>query len=229
MGHGKGSYLSDKETVDKVYALLKEGDNDGVEAFFKGLGEDKVLVPTWINVQCDINNIHHDPLASSKLAIPGIEYCISNGYNKGAAMMLHNISAFFMPNFDEGVDPEHAKIAVEAARRQVPIRREIGEDGPLMWAMWDLGLAELAAGNVEEAIKALDDGELIAEKTDGKTDTAWCKIFSGKAKLVHKSELKDQGKQDMLDAGKIILEHGADWEKESVEQIWGSVKISLDN
>lgn len=226
MAHGKGSYLSDKETVDKVYGFIKSGDVDAAEAFFKGLGEDKVVVPTWINVQCDVNNIQHDPVASSELALPGIEYCISKGHNKGAAMMLHNISAFFMPNFDEGVAQEHAKLAVDAARRQVPLRREIGEDGPLMWSMWDLGLAELASGNADEAIKVLTEGEALAIKSDDKDGAAWCRIFIGKAKFVHKTELKDEGHQDMIQAGKVIFEVGADWEKQSVGQIWESVGIN---
>ena len=225
MSHGKGSYLSDKETVDEVYALLQSGDIDAVKAYFKGLGEDKVLVPKWIHVQCDINNICHDPMASQRLAQPGIEYCISKGHKVQAAMMLHNVSAFFMPEFDVNVDPEGAKIAVDAARRQLPISRELGDVGPLMWSMWDLGLAELVVGNADVAIKVLTEGEELAIKSNDSDGAAWCKIFIGKAKVLYKQDLKNEGLQDMTYAGKVILKVGADWEKKAVGQIWKVVGI----
>jgi len=223
--HKKVSYLSDKETVDKVYGLIKSGEIDAVVAYFKGLGEDKVLIPKWIHVQCDINNVCHDPMASSQMSLPGIEYCISKGYKVQAAMMLHNTSAFFMPDFDENVDPEGAKIALAAARKQLPIRRDLGDAGPLMWSMWDLGLAELVVGNADEAIKILSEGEALAFKSDDKDGAAWCKIFIGKAKFLHKTDLKDEWLQDMKDAGNVILEFGADWEKKAVSQIWKAVRI----
>ncbi|NQU05280.1 MAG: hypothetical protein HQ568_04240 [Calditrichaeota bacterium] len=95
MAHeGEGQYLSDKETVDNIYGFIQQGRLDSATAFLKGLGEDKVVITTWINVQCDINNVMKGAMASSQIGQVGVDYCLEKGHKLPAAMMLHNISSF---------------------------------------------------------------------------------------------------------------------------------------
>ena len=217
--HGEGEYLSSKETVDMLYNHVRNDNLDSAVAYLKGLGEDEVIVQTWMNVQCDINNIKHDPRASARIGQAGVQYCLEKDYKLPAAVMLHNITAFFMPNWDEDVDSEAVPIILDAARQQVPLRREIPQPGPLMWALWDLGMAELVAGNTAEAIKAFEEGEKIGNEQDDKDGAAWCRLFIGKAKIKYLPDLKSEGEKDMKDAASIILEFGQDWEKESIPGI----------
>ena len=177
-------------------------------------------------MQCESNNVKHDPNLSAAIARPGIDYVLGKGYKKPAAMFLHNIGAFFMPNFDEGVSTADAQVAVEAARQQVPLRKEIGDEGPLMWAYWDLGCAELAAGNFQESLEAFKEGEKLAGTQEG-TGGAWCRIFTGKIKIKYMPELKEQGVAEMLAAARELSENGADWEKESAEQILSTAGLKL--
>ncbi len=223
---GHEEYLSDKETVDKVYGYLQNDQTDSAAAYLKGLGEDKIVVNTWINVQCDINNVKGDPKASAELGRMGVDYCLEKGHKPPAAMMLHNIGAFLMPDFDEGVDTSAIPMVLDAARQQVPLRREIGQPIELMWALWDLGLAELAAGNAVEAINVLREGARIAMDDKDDNAAAWCSIFIGKAMVKHMPERKSEGRQKMHLAAKTIMTTGEDWEKEGVKQILESVGLS---
>ena len=220
---GHGSYLSDEETVNKIYDYLQQDQIDSATAYFKDLGDDKIVIQAWVNVQCDINNVRHDPKASARIGLAGVDYCLEKGYKLPAAMMLHNVSAFFTPDWDENVDPE---TILDAARRQVPIRREIPQPGPLTWALWDLGMAELIAGNAVEAIKSFEEGEKRALEQDDRDSAAWCRIFIGKAKVKHISDLKAEGEREMLDAAEVITEIGEDWEKEAIDGILKSVELT---
>ena len=222
---GQPSYLSSDETVERVYAHLNKGDLVAASEYLQGLGDDKQVVQTWINVQCDINNIKQNAHASAEIGLAGVDYCLERGYKIPAAIMLHNISAFFMPNFDEGVDPAYLPIILNAARRQVSLRREINQPEPLAWALWDLGLAELAASNAEAAIRALEEGEKIDNDNGDRDAAAWCRLFIGKTRSKLIPNDKTQGKQDMREAVKIIDEIGQDWEKEEVGKILESMGI----
>ena len=197
---GQSPYLSNQETVEKIYGYLQSGQIDSSKAYLIGLGDDKVVIQTWMNVQCDINNVKKDPKASAEIGQVGVDYSLEKGFKLPAAMMLHNISAFFMPDFDEGVDPENLPLIISAATQQLTLRREIPQPGPLMWSLWDLGIAELAAGNASDAIKTLEEGIKVADEQDDKDGAAWCRIFIGKAKVKYLPELIDEGKNDMQEA-----------------------------
>lgn len=224
---GEGKYLSVKETVEKVYSMVKENDIQAVDAYFKSLGEDKIVVNTWIQVQCDINNVKKDPEASAKVGNLGIAYCMLKNYRVPAAMMLHNVSAFFMPDWDENIDSNAIPTIVEAARKQVPLREEIGDNGPLIWAYWDLGMAELVAGNVVESSDAFEKGLVLADETNDPDSAAWCLLFLGKLKIKYLPEEKSEGQKDMLNAAKTIMDIGQEWEKESVGPILEVVGLKL--
>ena len=121
MAHeGEGNYLSDSATVSKIYGYLENNQLDSAIAHIKGLGDDQTVAQTWVNVQCDINNIKQDPKLSAEIGQAGVDFMLEKGFKGGAAMMLHNISAFFMPEWDENVDEDAIPIIVDAARRQIP-------------------------------------------------------------------------------------------------------------
>ncbi|MCF7810890.1 hypothetical protein K9N50_07865 [bacterium] len=221
----EGQYLSDKETVDNIYGFIQQGRLDSATAFLKGLGEDKVVITTWINVQCDINNVMKDPMASARIGQAGVDYSLEKGHKLPAAMMLHNISSFFMPNWDVGVDPLALPVILDAAKHQVQLRKEIPQPGPLMWAYWDLGMAELVNGNCEIAIERFNEGIKVAQEQGDKDGEAWCKIFVGKAKIICTPELIDEGQDEMREAATMINEVGQDWEKEEIVKILGSVGL----
>jgi hypothetical protein len=199
---------------------------DSATAHIKNLGDDQTIAQTWVNVQCDINNIKHDPKLSAMIGNAGVDFMLEKGFKIGAAMLLHNISAFFMPEFDENVDPSAIPTILDAARRQIPLRQEVGQPGPLMWAYWDLGLAELAAGNASDAIKALQEGVKIAQEQQDNNAAAWCRIFIGKAMVKYQPESKSEGESLMREAAQVIQESGQDWEKESFEGILQSAGLN---
>lgn len=226
--HGQSEYLTDQATVDTVYALLQTGDKDKVSEYFKSLGEDQIVVNTWIKAQCDINNIKGDPKLSEIVGRTGIEYCLEKKYAVPAAMMLHNISSFYMPDFDENIIPEALPVVLEVTEQEVELRRKIGEEGPLLWALWSQGLANLANDKADEAIRILEQSKQMAVKADDKDAAAWCDLFIGKAKIKHQPENVDEGKQQMLEAAEVLNEIGADWEKESLPGILGSVGLKIE-
>lgn len=225
MAQEENNYLSDAATVDEVYSLIKSSQVDSAADYLKGLGDDKVVIQAWIAVQCDINNIKKDPRASAELGWKGVKYSLEKGYKMPTAMMLHNISAFFMPSFDENVDPETVPMILDAARQQVPLRRDIGQPVPLLWALWDLGLAHLVSGNYTEAISALEEGVNIAGELDDREAEAWCRIFIGKCQYLHFPDLKAEGEKTMREAAAFLSESKEDWVRESSMQIMESVKL----
>jgi len=217
MAHeGENNYLGDPGMVRKVYDYLQQDQVDSATAYLKNLGDDNQVVQAWINVQCDINNVMKDASASARIGLAGADYCLEKGYKLPAAMILHNVSAFFMPDFDENVDSAHIPVILDAARRQVPLRRDIGQPGPLTWSLWDLGLAELVSDNGDAAIKALEEGEKIALENNDRDAAAWCRLFIGKTKVKLIPDKKTEGEQEMLEVAEVIDEVGQDWEKEAV-------------
>jgi hypothetical protein len=218
---GQGNYLSDSATVNTIYGYLEDNQLDSAVAHIKGLGDDQTVAQTWINVQCDINNIKQDPKLSAQIGNAGVDFMMEKGFKGGAAMLLHNISAFFMPEWDENVDAAAIPIIVDAARRQIPLRQERAEEqpGPLMWAYWDLGMAELVAGNAEGAITAFSEGVKVADKQGDANGAAWCNIFMGKTKVKLVPDQKADGETMMRDAAKVIMDTGQDWEKDSIPGI----------
>ena len=222
---GEGGYLSNKETIDKIYDWLQSNQLDSATAYLKSLGEDQAVAQTWVNVQCDINNIKHDPETSAEIGQAGVDFMMEKGFKIGAAIMLHNISAFFMPNFDENVDPEAIPTIISAARKQVPLRKKIGQPGPLMWSFWDLGVAELAAGDADKAIKALEEGVKVASEQNDNNGAAWCNIFVGKAMVKYLPDQESEGESIMRDAANVIMDTGQDWEKDAINGILQSVGL----
>jgi len=217
-------YLSDSLTVERVYALAQAGDGAAIDAFFTGRGEDNAVINAWVNVQRDVNNVKGDPRASALIGWRGVEFCVAKDYKLPAAMMLHNIVSFFMPNFDEGVSPADVPTILEAAQRQTILRRQIRKEGPLMWALWDEGLAHLSAGDAGQAVRFLEEGAELARKNADHDGEAWCNIFIGKTKAKYRPAEREEGLAMMQAAAAVIREVGEDWEKESVEGILGSVK-----
>lgn len=218
------NYLTNKSVVDTLTEILSNGTDENIIEFFLSKENPEQIVRTWVSAQCDVNNINHDPYGSARIGLQGIEYCLLKGYKKPAAMMMHNICAFFMPEFDENVDPKCHTMLLETARKQVELRREIEEQGPV-WALWTLGLAESVTGHHENALKHLSEGaDLALERNDANAE-AWCRLFIGKIKI--RSNLDSEtGKTEMLNASSIILNTGADWEKEEVSKILSSVSLS---
>ncbi|MBT3234235.1 MAG: hypothetical protein HN356_15665 [Calditrichaeota bacterium] len=227
-GHEHGQYLTDEAMVEKVYSYLASDKLDSAVAYLKGLGDDNIVVNKWVGVQCDINNVKKDPRLSAMIGQAGVDYCIGKDYKLPAAMMLHNISAFFLPKFDEGVLAEDIPTILEAAKQQVILRREIKQDDPLMWALWDEGVAQLAAGNAVDAIVQLEEGVSIAQQKKDKNGEAWCCIFIGKAKYKYTPSQKEEGRKEMLAAARVLMDGGEDWEKESAVEILESVGLKLD-
>lgn len=219
------AYLSNKETVDTIYSLLKSDELDDAVNLIRSQGDEKAIVQTWVNVQCDINNVMQDTEMSAVIGLAGAEYCLQNDHKMAAAMMLHNVAAFFMPDFDEGIDSSYIPVILEAARRQLPLRREIGQKGPLMWALWDLGVAELAAGDGVGAIPVFEEGIQIADEMGDRDGAAWCLIFLGKAKVKYIFGEEESGRKDMLTAARIIREIGEDWEKVAIVSILKSAGL----
>jgi hypothetical protein len=228
MAHeGQGNYLSDSATVNKIYGYLENKQLDSAIAHIKGLGDDQTVAQTWINVQCDINNIKQDPKLSAQIGNAGVDFMMEKGFKGGAAMMLHNISAFFMPEWDENVDSDAIPVIVDAARRQIPLRLEKAEEqpGPLMWAYWDLGMAELVAGNSDLSIMAFEEGVEIANQQEDANGAAWCNLFLGKTKVKLVPDQKSNGEAMMRDAAKVIMDTGQDWEKDSIPGILQSAGL----
>ena len=108
---------------------------------------------------------------------------------KEEAVLLHNIVAFLLPNFDIDVDREDALEAERAAEKAVPLRSFLNEPLPLCWAWWDLGCSRLAAKDNDGAIYAFGEGLSLSEKiTDRDSDNKelelhilWLKLFSLRA------------------------------------------------
>lgn len=221
--------LSDEATVETIYSLLKSGNAVGAVTHLKGLGDDRTVLKTWIGVQCDINNIKGDPDLSEMIARPGIEFALERGLKPQAAMMLHNISAFHMPNFDEGVTPTVIPGIVAAAAKQVELREQLDDKRSLGWAYWDYGMTLLAAGRPAEAVAALENATAVAEGLGDKDAAAWARLFIGKTNVRHVPARREEGLALMKSSAATIREVGQDWEKEEVVKILAGSELMNDD
>ncbi|MBM3328126.1 MAG: hypothetical protein FJY67_01455 [Calditrichaeota bacterium] len=228
MAHeGEGSLLGDSSLVTEAIALAKTGTDAQIVAFIESHSDSAGRAKFYVNAQCDVNNISHDPFASARIGELGVKYALRVGNKRAAAMMLHNIEAFFLPEFDENVDPKAKAILLDAARRQLPLRIELAESEPFIWAYWDLGMAEMISRNIVEAQAAFRAGAKLAEGKKDRNAEAWCNLFLGKIQVRHINKEAEEGRKAMLAAAKVIRELGEDWEKEEIVKILGSVGLEL--
>ena len=209
--------------VDTVYTLIQSGRLQRAVDIVKSSKESDSIVRSWLDIQHAIYEIKSDAQTAALFGKIGAEYAVENGYLRTAALMYHNICSFLMPDFDEGVSREDLVMVLQAAQRQVELRRKIKHSSRLIWALWDLGIANLAAGDSQAALVALSEGERIALEIDDPKAAAWCRIFIGKTKVKHFQDLQFEGEREMLKAAKVIRETGREWEKESVGKILKSV------
>jgi hypothetical protein len=219
------SYLTDESTVEKIYSFLKKDQLDQAVAFLTGLGEDHEVLKVWIGVQCDIHNIKGDPYLSEKIARPGVDFALQRGHKTPAAMLLHNISAFYMQQFDESVDISAIPRVIQAAEQQVSLRRQLDNQASLGWSLWDLGLALLASGDASSAIVALEEALQVHERSHDQYDAEWARLFIGKTYIRYYPEKKQAGIDMMLIAAAVIRSTGQDWEKEELVKILETVGL----
>jgi len=212
-------FLTDAVTIDTLYDLLQNDRLDEAVAYLKSLGDPPVVMQKWIGVQCDINNVKHDPRLSELIARPGVAFALEHGFKKGAAILLHNITAFYMPDWDEGVDPAIAPRLAETAMQQVALRRELNDPGSLGWALWDLGMCALVAGDFDGAVNAFDESASVFASNNDPDGEAWAKLFKGRAFVRLKPLFAAEGKSLMTEAGETIRKVGEEWEKEEVGRI----------
>ena len=214
---------SSSALVDTIYAMIKYGRLQQAAEIVKKDGNPDAVIRSWLDLQHSILEQKKDARAAALFGELGAQYAEGNGYSRSAAVFYHNICLFLMPNFDEGIQPEDLELALKAARHQVELRRKINHRSRLIWALWDLGVAELAGGNQQAAMAALVEGEQLALKDEDLKAAAWCRIFIGKAKIKYRPEKQFEGEREMLQAAKTIREGSGEWERESVHKILVSV------
>lgn len=241
------TYRTDSASVQVVYQLVKEDNIPGAIAFITSsiLTEDQNeqqgasspledVMKFWIGLQCDINNIEKDVAASEKLAWAGVDYGLRNGMNRQTAVLLHNIFAFYAPNWDEGVDPMVIPRLVDASEKQVYLRKDLVDRGSYGWALWDLGMAYLISGDLIRAIHQFDEAIAVhrgnidgipAATKESENSANWAILFKGKAKFKLSSDETERmiGRQLMETAHDVILRCGEDWEKEEVVKILATI------
>jgi len=218
-------YLTDGPTTEHIYSLLLADRLDDAIGYIKGLGDAQSVTRSWIGLQCDINNVKGDPYLSEKLARPGVEYALENGLKTGAAILLHNIFAFHTQNWDETVDPKVIPVILSASRQQVNLRRELTDQGGFGWALWDLGMSEMIAGNFKEALAAFKEADAVHLRNNDPDGAAWSRLFRGKALIRFDQEQLEEGRKIMLASAASIREIGEDWEKEEVGKILKTVGL----
>jgi hypothetical protein len=224
MTEGKTPYLTDKETTDLLYGLLRADRLDEAVERLKAAGDPPSVLKRWIGAQCDIHNIMGDARLSEVLARPGVEFALDHGLKREAAVLLHNIFAFYTQAWDEGVDPAVAPRIVDASRLQVSLRRELPDRGSYGWALWDLGMSELVAANLEASFAAFEDAERVHRELGDEDSAAWARLFHGKGLLRQGREA--DGREMMTSAANVIRAQGQDWEKEEVEKILSAAQTS---
>jgi len=217
-------YLSDPETVDLIYNMLTDGNPEAAWTYLQKLGDPPMVAGKWIAVQCDVNNVKLDPHRSAEIGWAGVEYCMAKGFKKGTAILLHNIAAFFVPEFDALPTAEEVSMMVEAGKRQVELRRKIGDVGPLIWGLWDYGTAQMFAGNSAEAIASLEEGMQMAKTANDADAENWCLAMIGKTRCLAGN--KERGEKELRRAVETIARIGEDWEKEGMTQLLKSVGLT---
>ncbi len=219
-------YLTDEATVETLCAFLERGKTDDAVAYLKSLGDPKTVAGKWIGAQCDLNNIKGSPTLSEQIAWPGVYFMLENNFKKGAAMMLHNLTAFYMPNWDQEIDPTIAHRLVKAAKQAVELRRELDDPAGFGWSIWDLGMSHLVGGEIREATAILEEAARSFDEKNDANGAAWARLFIGKAYFKHYPAQKEEGKRIMEDSRRVILDIGEDWEKEEVVKILATVGLA---
>ncbi len=225
MSHDHSGYLTDEETVDHIYSLVKSGDVASATSYFLGLGDDKEVLKRWVGVQCDIYNVKKDPYASELIGHEAVKFALSKDYKQSAAILLHNISSFHMQAWDENVDPLVIPGIIEVAAKQVELREQIGEKPTLAWAYWDYGMTLLVGSQFDEAIEQFGKSVTLAESIGETNNAAWSKLFIGKTIVKSDPTRRHEGQQIMADAGNFIETGGEDWEKEELVNILATVGL----
>lgn len=218
-------FLTSESLTEEIYQLVVLGNLQQAVEVLEKQGDSTKVMQTWIGVQCDINNVKKDPVASERIAWLGVAYAHKFNFKRGAAILLHNISAFHMPNWDEDVNPAVIPSVVKAATEQVALRREIDDVPSFAWSWWDLGMAQLIAGNRTAALEAFTEGKQVFIGASDKDGAAWCDLFIGKAMLKLAPTEPEKGKAVMKDAAAVIQEVGEDWEKEETVKILAKVGL----
>ena len=142
---------------------------------------------------------------------------------KEEAVLLHNIVAFLLPDFDINVKKEDALEAERAAEKAVPLRSILNEPFGLCWAWWDLGCARLAAKDTDGAIYAFGEGLNLAERSldenknnsDMESILLWLKLFSLRA-LWKAGNSGEHLENEALSISKKILELDNSWDKKKL-------------
>jgi len=99
-------------------------------------------------------------------------------------ILNHNLSSFCFPNMDEGVDEKLITTGYEAAVKDLEIRKEIGEKGPMLWAKWLVGVSEFIKGDKKQAIGTLEKAIRIAqEEPVNNSIVTWSNMMIVKFKL----------------------------------------------
>ncbi len=206
----------------KIYSYLKSGDIVAATDYFLNLGDDKTILKCWGGVQCDINNIKKDPHASEIIGREAVKFALSKGFKTSAAMFLHNISSFHMPNWDEGVDPKVIPGIIEIASQQVELREQLDDKNALGWAYWDHGMTLLVGEKYADAIALFNKSVGVAKSLDDANLAAWSNLFIWKAIIKSSPARFAEGESIMREAGATIDEVGEAWEKEEVAKILAS-------
>ena len=218
-------YLTDVATVESIYNYVKDNDLAGAISVIHQKGDDQAVMTAWIGVQCDINNVKGDPYSSEEFARAGVDFALSKGFKRGAAILLHNITSFHMPNFDEGVDPGVLETNIAFATQQVELREQLDDKPSLAWSYWDKGTALMAAKRFQEAITEFKKSIEMAKTLSDRDLAAWSEIFIGKALVKIQPMNRAEGEKMMREAARVINEIGEGWEKEEITKILTTVGL----
>ena len=127
-----------------------------------------------------------------------------------AGILNHNLSSFCFPNMDEGVDESLIIPGYEAAVKDLEIRIEIGEKGPMLWALWLVGVSEFIKGDTKQAIKTLEKAAKIAqEEPEVKSIITWSNMMIVKFKL-KTDAIKNKDAEKQIAEIKLALEKAED-------------------
>ena len=127
-----------------------------------------------------------------------------------AGILNHNLSSFCFPNMDEGVDEGLITPGYEAAVKDLEIRIEIGEKGPMLWSLWLVGVSEFIKGDTKQAIKTLEKAAKIAqEEPVEKSIITWSNMMIVKFKLKTVAIKKKDAEKQIAEI-KLALEKAED-------------------
>ncbi len=214
-----------KEILNRVIALLEEGEEEDAEDYMNDLADDKTVLKYYTELGIDL---HHAGKLDQSMQINqlGVKAALKKGDKKAASAMLHNIAAFCAPEFDENVTEKCQVAGFEAAQKALELRKELDEKGPLAWAHWDMGLYYLIKNDADRASQQFLECIRVAEGADDTVGAAWGKVFLGKTKLKLIPEKRKEGLKDLEEAKAIFEKEKDDWGLEEVGKIMS--KYSAD-